>query len=54
MAIETAVKIDIEVTGDGTVRQAADLYEDLGDAVSKTQLRAEELARQFGISSRRF
>jgi hypothetical protein len=53
MAIETAVKIDIEVTGDGTVRQAADLYEDLGDAVSKTQLRAEELARQFGINDKR-
>jgi chemotaxis protein histidine kinase CheA len=53
MAIETAVKIDIEVTGDGTVKQAANLYEDLGDAVSKTQLRAEELARQFGINDKR-
>lgn len=53
MAIETAVKIDIEVTGDGTVRQAAELYEDLGDAVSKTQLEAEKLAHQFGINDER-
>lgn len=49
MAIETAVKIDIEVTGDGTVKQAAGLYKDLGEAVSETQLRAEELAKKYGI-----
>lgn len=49
MAIETAVKIDIEVLNDGTVKQAAGLYKDLGEAVSETQLRAEELAKKYGI-----
>lgn len=49
MAIETAIKIDIEVLNDGTVKQAAGLYKDLGEAVSETQLRAEELAKKYGI-----
>ena len=32
------------------MKQAADAYEDLGDAVSQTQLEAERLAQQFGIN----
>jgi len=51
--IETAVIIDIKVNDDGTVKQAVGLYEDLGDAVAKTQLQAEKLAKQFGINDAR-
>lgn len=53
MAIETAVNIDVNVDGTSTVQQAANAYEDLGDAVSKTQLEAERLAHQFGINDAR-
>jgi len=53
MAINEAVNIDIDVNGVTTVKQAADAYEDLGDAVSKTQLEAERLAQQFGINDKR-
>ena len=51
--IQTAVDIDIKVDGTQTVHQAATAYEDLGDAVSKTQLEAEKLAQQFGINDAR-
>ena len=51
--IQTAVDIDIKVDGTQTVQQAASAYEDLGDAVAQTQLRAEELAHQFGINDAR-
>ena len=51
--IKTAVDIDIKVDGQATVQQAAAAYEDLGDAVAKTQLKAEELAHQFGINDAR-
>ena len=51
--IKTAVDIDIKVDGQATVQQAAAAYEDLGDAVSKTQLEAEKLAQQFGINDAR-
>jgi len=51
--IKTAVDIDIAVNGQATVQQAAAAYEDLGDAVSKTQLEAEKLAQQFGINDAR-
>ena len=44
--IKTAVDIDIAVNGQATVQQAAAAYEDLGDAVAKTQLKAEELAHR--------
>ena len=53
MAINEAVNIDIDVNGVNTVKQAADAYEDLGDAVSQTQLKAERLAQQFGINDKR-
>ena len=53
MAINEAVNIDIDVNGTSTVKQAANAYEDLGDAVSKTQLAAEQLAQQFGINDAR-
>jgi hypothetical protein len=53
MAIETAVKIDVDVNGIQTVQQAATVYEDLGDAVAKTQREAEALALQFGINDKR-
>ena len=53
MAINEAVNIDIDVNGVNTVKQAADAYEDLGDAVSQTQLEAERLAQQFGINDKR-
>ena len=53
MAINTAVNIDISVDGTSTVNQAAEAYEDLGDAVSKTQVEAERLAQQFGINDPR-
>ena len=48
--IKTAVDIDIAVNGQATVQQAAAAYEDLGDAVAKTQLEAERLALQYGIN----
>jgi len=51
--IKTAVDIDIKVDGQTSVQQAATAYEDLGDAVAKTQLKAEELAHQFGINDAR-
>jgi len=51
--IKTAVDIDIKVDGQTSVQQAATAYEDLGDAVAKTQLAAEELAYQFGINDAR-
>jgi len=50
MAIVEAINIPIGVTGQETVQQAANSYEDLGDAVAKTQLEAERLAQQFGIN----
>jgi hypothetical protein len=53
MAIETAVKIDVDVNGIQTVQQAATVYEDLGDAFAKTQREAEALALQFGINDKR-
>ncbi len=53
MAINEAVNIDIDVNGVTTVKEAADAYEDLGDAVSQTQLEAEKLAQQFGINDKR-
>lgn len=53
MAIKNIVETQINVTGQETVKQAADAYEDLGDAVSKTQLEAERLAQQFGINDER-
>jgi len=53
MAINEAVNIDIDVNGVTTVQQAASAYEDLGDAVSQTQLEAERLAQQFGINDKR-
>jgi hypothetical protein len=53
MAIETAVKIDVDVNGIQTVQQAATVYEDLGDAVANTQREAEKLALQFGINDDR-
>jgi len=51
--IKTAVDIDIKVDGQATVQQAAAAYEDLGDAVAKTQLEAERLALQYGINDQR-
>ena len=53
MAIKNIVETEINVTGQNTVKQAADAYEDLGDAVSQTQLEAERLAQQFGINDER-
>lgn len=53
MAIETAVKIDVDVNGIQTVQQAATVYEDLGDAFANTQREAEKLALQFGINDDR-
>jgi hypothetical protein len=53
MAIVEAINIPIGVTGQETVQQAANSYEDLGDAVAKTQLEAEKLAQQFGINDKR-
>lgn len=53
MAIVEAINIPIGVTGQETVQQAANSYEDLGDAVAKTQLEAERLAQQFGINDKR-
>lgn len=53
MAIVEAINIPIGVTGQETVDQAANSYEDLGDAVAKTQLEAERLAQQFGINDKR-
>ena len=50
MAIQEAVNLDVNVTGTEDVEKAAEAYEDLGDAVSKTQKRAEELALQHGIN----
>jgi hypothetical protein len=53
MTIETAVKIDVDVNGIQNVKQAAETYEDLGDAVAKTQREAEALALQYGINDQR-
>lgn len=53
MAIKNIVETQINVTGQDTVKQAANAYEDLGDAVAKTQLDAERLAQQFGINDER-
>lgn len=53
MAIETSVNIDVNVEGTATVKQAAQGFEDLGDAVAKTQREAEALALQFGINDQR-
>jgi hypothetical protein len=53
MAIVEAISIPIGVTGQETVNQAANSYEDLGDAVAKTQLEAERLANTFGINDKR-
>ena len=53
MAINEAVNIGINVDGTASVKDAANSYEDLGDAVAKTQLEAERLAQQFGINDKR-
>ena len=53
MAIVEAISIPIGVTGTESVESAANSYEDLGDAVAKTQLEAEKLAQQFGINDKR-
>jgi len=53
MAINEAVNIGINVDGTASVDKAANSYEDLGDAVAKTQLEAEKLAQQFGINDKR-
>jgi flagellar biosynthesis GTPase FlhF len=53
MAINEAVNIGINVDGTASVQQASNAYEDLGDAVAKTQLEAEKLAQQFGINDAR-
>jgi hypothetical protein len=53
MAIVEAISIPIGVTGQETVDQAANSYEDLGDAVAKTQREAERLANTFGINDDR-
>ena len=50
MAIVEAINIPIGVTGTETVQQAANSYEDLGDAVAKTQREAERLALQYGVN----
>jgi hypothetical protein len=51
--IESAVNIDVNVNGTQTVQQASVAFDDLGDAVAKTQRQAEELALQFGINDER-
>ena len=51
--IESAVNIDVNVNGTQTVQQASIAFDDLGDAVAKTQRQAEELALQFGINDER-
>lgn len=53
MAIETSVNIDVNVDGTATVKQAAQGFEDLGDAVAKTQREAEALALQYGVNDQR-
>jgi hypothetical protein len=53
MAINEAVNIGINVDGTASVEKAANSYEDLGDAVAKTQLEAERLANTFGINDKR-
>lgn len=53
MAIVEAISIPIGVTGQETVQQAANSYEDLGDAVAKTQREAERLANTFGVNDER-
>jgi hypothetical protein len=53
MAIVEAISIPIGVTGQETVNSAANSYEDLGDAVAKTQREAERLANTFGINDDR-
>ena len=53
MAIETSVNIDVNVDGTATVKQAAQGFEDLGDAVAKTQREVEALALQYGINDQR-
>lgn len=53
MAIETSVNIDVNVDGTATVKQAAQGFEDLGDAVAKTQRQAEALALQYGVNDQR-
>jgi hypothetical protein len=53
MAIVEAISIPIGVTGQESVNDAANSYEDLGDAVAKTQREAERLANTFGINDDR-
>ena len=53
MAINEAVNIGINVDGTASVKDAANAYEDLGDAVAKTQLEAERLANTYGINDQR-
>jgi hypothetical protein len=53
MAINEAVNIGISVDGTASVEKAANSYEDLGDAVAKTQREAERLATTFGINDKR-
>jgi hypothetical protein len=50
MAIVEAINIPIGVTGQESVIKAAESYDDLGDAVAKTQREAERLALQYGIT----
>jgi len=40
--IDTSVKINLEVQGDGTVREAAELYNDLGDAAQEAKKKTGE------------
>ena len=53
MAIVEAISIPIGVTGQESVNSAANSYEDLGDAVAKTQREAERLANTFGVNDDR-
>lgn len=53
MAIETAVNIPINVEGTATVKQAGQMFTDLGNAVKQTKQEAEQLAIQYGVNDTR-
>jgi hypothetical protein len=53
MTIETAVNVNLNIDGTTTVNEAATAYKDLGDAVSKTQQEAKQLAIEYGINDKR-
>jgi hypothetical protein len=53
MTIETAVNVNLNIDGTITVNEAATAYKDLGDAVSKTQQEAKQLAIEYGINDKR-